>query len=666
MSSRFCSYFPIDRLALLVAFLISNFANAAVWLPITDEERAYTKSEIDPNAGAEVLYKSIESDDGTDVANMRKTYVRIKIYDERGVASVNQITISYSTRGSKLGALSARVVKPDDSVVEIEKGDFYDKMLQRDSQGSVKAKSFSFTDLSPGDIVEYQYRINLDENYYSPEVFVAFQERWPIRHANIRVRPSSGFGVGNYIKWMTSKCDSSGMDRKPDGFYELDVVNMPSHLDEPHQPPEKAGVAWLLFYLTGNSSSGDAYWKGEAQKLYRIMESQTKAGKEVKATLKTILEGVSDDEEKLRKIYSYCVTEIVNARHGANRKLTPDDRKKIRGDMSAEKVLAQGYGSPRNINTVFCALARAAGFDARMAAVGDRTSYTFRKVLMSKERTLRASVISVRDGDQWQYFDPGGKYLPYGRLNWQNEGVSALIADKKKLELQVVGFSKVADSMEKRAAKLQLDEKGYISGKVEIELIGHYAVEAKRVLDNMAQQGRREHLEEGIRRELWPEANVSSMKMMNVMDPLKPLKISFELEPMPFADVVGDRIFLQTNVFRKASTPEFPESERISDLFFDHTINELDQVEIKLPDNYELEQASAPRPFNVETVIEYEPTLGIKKKSNTLVYSRAFRLSGVNFPVRVYGAIKSQFDEKHRQDQHTITLKKVATEVSSL
>ena len=564
-----------------------------------------------------------------------------------------------------MGAIHARVVKADGSIVEIEKEDFYDQVMLRNSDGSIKTKSFSFTDIAPGDIVEYQYRINLLEGYYSSEVFVSFQERWPIRRANIRVRPSTGFGVGNYIKWMTSRCDGRGMKKKPDGFYELEVENVGAHREEPRQPPEKSGRAWLLFYLTNDSKLGDAYWKGQGVKLYKKMASRSKAGKEIKKTLARILSGVTDDEERLKAIYRFCVSEIINSRHGEDGELTAEQRKKINHYMSAEKILAQGYGSATNINTVFCALAQAAGFDARLTAVSSRRGYSFSKKLVSISKTMGGRVIAIREGENWRYFDPGGKYLAFGKLDWENEGAVALVSDKKKLVLNRIGPPEVEDSAVKKEAKLQMDEKGFISGQVEFEYSGHYGVEAKRTLDGKSEQERREYMKARIKRD-WPEAILTGMELRNVTDPFEPLQVSFTLEPMPFADVVGNRIFLQTNVFRKNSEPEFPESERLSDLFFKYTINELDKVEIKLPANYELEEASAPKPFNNGDIFVYEPYLGVKKKSNTLIYSRALKLSQVSFTLEAYGALKRLFDRQHREDQHTITLKKSSQTVSSL
>lgn len=666
-SMIFRPHHPLAQAFCSLVFLLffAGAVSGASWLPITDEERASTECPFDPDAGAEVLYKSMELDDEDPSNSYRHYYLRMKIYNEKGAESVGKYRMVYHTGSSKLGRHSARIVRADGSIEEVEKSEFYNENLKADRTSSIRAKSFSFPDLNPGDIVDFQYRIDLHEYYYSPELFLTFQERWPLRRARVRVRPATWVEGMGFIKWMTSKCNAKGMVRKSNGFYELDIGNFAANNDEPNQPPEKTNVAWLLFYMSPNGKTGDAYWKMESGKLHKKMESSTKAGKETKAVIQKILAGISEDEKKLRAIYRYCVSDITNSLHGRPGQLTPEERKEIKSDMSAEKVLAQGYGNSKNINTVFCALARAAGFDARVAAVNSRTGYRFSKVLASINTTLKRRCVAIPDGDSWRFFDPGGKYLLFGRLDWQAQGVAALISDKKKALIHPIPFSKAADTVETNKAKLSLDEDGSLSGQVEFELTGHVGVEMKRDLDGKSPQKRRDMIRDALA-EYWPGAAFDSIEISNVTNPFKPIRVTFELVSYPYAEIVGDRMFITVNAFRKSAEPEFPESQRTSDIFFDYARSENEEVEIRLPEGFELEQASAPRPFKIDGVIEYAPKLAIRKNSNTLIYSKAFSVEGTNFPVAHYKSVKSLYDEKHKQDQHTITLKRKSSEVSSL
>ncbi len=546
--------------ALISSALLASpfFCQAASWLPITDEERALTQSEIDPNAGAEVLYKSLLLDDEQPENSYREFYLRIKIYDERGAESLGKYRITYHTGSSRLGSHSARIVKADGSIREVGKAEFYEQNLQNERFGSVRARAFSFPELEAGDIVDIKYRINLLEYYYQPELFLTFQERWPLRRADVKVRPATWVDHFTYIKWMTSRCDSRGMKQNAKGFYELTVENFPAHIEEPHQPPEKNSVAWLLFYLAPNGKQGDDYWKSEGIKMYRLMNSRTKPGSQTKAALASALDGVSGDEEqRLQALYRYCVTEIPNATHSEPDMLTPKQRKEIDGNMTAEKILSQGYGNRKNINTVFCAMARAAGFDARLAALSSRDGYRFSKVLTSIDTTMKRRCIAVKLGEKWAYFDPGGKYPPFGELDWNEQGVAALIADKKNLILEAVTFGPPETSMQKGIATMELSEKGTLFGKVNFEFSGHYGVTFKRAIDGLTPKERVTFVKEAVE-EIWPRASISAVEIENAASPIAPLKFSCDVSIVDYAESIGDRLFVQVNMFEESADPEFP------------------------------------------------------------------------------------------------------------
>lgn len=647
------------------SLILSLPMEGAAWEPLTDEERSSTQSEIDPNAGAEVLYKSIFMDGESPENSFREYYLRIKIYDERGAESLGNYRIVYDSNGAKLGSHGARIVKPDGTVDEIEKSEFFNQNIKNNRSGSLRSWSFSFPELEPGDIVDIKYRIDLNDYYYTPQLFVDFQEQWPLRRADIKVRPATWVTGNNYIKWMTSKCDSKGMKKDAHGCYNLSVGNFGASIDEPHQPPQEQDVAWLLFYVGGDGKLGDTYWKNEGSKLYRKMVGTTKPGKKVDEVVGSILDGISGEEEKLQTIYRYCTTEIVNSLHGEPDRLSADDRKNIDSDMAAEKVLNQGFGSPVNVNTVFCALARAAGFDARMAAVNSRDGYQFSRPLASIDTIMRDRCVAIKLGESWSYFDPGGRYLPFGQLDWQNENVMVLIADKKRLELVPTPVSQADSSIQKSKAKLELSEMGTLWGKVAFEFSGHFDVAFKRALDGRSPQEQREFVKNVLSAQ-WPRAAVSAIEISNAANPLEPLTIACDINITSYAEAIGDRLFLKVNVFQESAEPEFPETSRNSDMFFEFAKREIEIAEIKLPENFELEEASAPRPFENKGVFIYSPKLGIKQKSNTLLYSNDFTFTATFLPVRYYGTVKKLFDDKHAGDQHTITLKKMSTEASNL
>jgi hypothetical protein len=105
-----------------LVFLILLFPKLSVyadnWLPITEAELALTECEIDPEFGAEYLFKKYQIS-GT-ISNVREslcekstTMYRIKIYDNRGVEQFLDKSVDRKWVKGANCDLKARTVKPD-------------------------------------------------------------------------------------------------------------------------------------------------------------------------------------------------------------------------------------------------------------------------------------------------------------------------------------------------------------------------------------------------------------------------------------------------------------------------------------------------------------------------------------------------------------------------
>jgi hypothetical protein len=87
-------------------------------------------------------------------------------------------------------------------------------------------------------------------------------------------------------------------------------------------------------------------------------------------------------------------------------------------------------------------------------------------------------------------------------------------------------------------------------------------------------------------------------------------------------------------------------------------------VEIDLPAGYALDSADAPAPFSGGAISEYKPSAAVTKDGKTLIYKRNFFFGAggnILFPVSTYPQLKAYFEQVHKEDGHTITLKQAAT-----
>src|SRR5262249_39658304 len=150
----------------------------------------------------------------------------------------------------------------------------------------------------------------------------------------------------------------------------------------------------------------------------------------------------------------------------------------MKANKKPSDTLKRGVGRAGEINLLFIALANAAGFDARIALVPDRSRILFDRAT-SMPGALRPLIVVVRSGDSWKFFDPGFHYVTPGMLPWQNEGVDALIPEDQSAKWIKTPMSAPNKSREKRSARLQLDDEGNLEGDVTVEYTGHLAVRNK-------------------------------------------------------------------------------------------------------------------------------------------------------------------------------------------
>src|SRR5436309_15006479 len=80
--------------------------------------------------------------------------------------------------------------------------------------------------------------------------------------------------------------------------------------------------------------------------------------------------------------------------------------------------------------------------------------------------------IAVRLNDQWRFFDPAGRYLPFGMLRWQEEGVPALLGDSSGSEFVTTPLSSAERSLLRRSSTGHLEADGTLEGYVRVVVVG--------------------------------------------------------------------------------------------------------------------------------------------------------------------------------------------------
>ena len=653
---------PLFMLCLVLVLPAAVFAGDE-WRPIDPADLALKAPIVEKDADAEAIFWEVRLSDDAEGGTPRTVlhhYIRIKIFSERGRESQSKIDIPFLSNW-RIQDVAGRTIKPDGSIVELKKEDVLERTIEKANGIKVKAKSFAMPGVESGSIIEYRWK-EVRNDRLANYVRLYFQRDVPVQLVKYYIKPLSLPGFEYGMRAQTFNGQASPFTKEKDGFYSVSMSNVPAFHEEPRMPPEDAVRPWMLIYYSPDTKlEGEKYWQDFGKRTYEEYKSRMKVGDEVKTTAATTIAGAVTPEEKLERLFEFCRSKIKNVNDDASG-LTSEDRAKLKENKTPADTLKRSMGTGTDIDMLFASLAIAAGFDARVVRMSDRSDTFFSKTFPD-DYFIQAYDIAVKVGDEWRFYDPASTYVPLGMLRWQEEAQDALLADPKQPMWLKTPLSSPEKSKVKRTAKLTLSDDGTLEGDAQVEYYGHQAVYHKEWDDDDSPAQREETLRNSIKKQM-STADVSAIKIENVTDPIKPFIYNYHIRVPGYAQRTGKRLFLQPEFFQHGIEPLFSGSERKYPIYFSYPWSEEDEVTIALPQGFSLDNADAPSPLGAGPVSDYKPTIAVTKDGHTMVYKRRFFFGGegtIIFPVTSYSLLKKYFDVMHQSDNHTITLKQAAT-----
>lgn len=631
--------------------LVSVSAGDNDWRPVTPAELAMTTPRVEPGADAEAIFWEVRVNDATQNV-VEEHYVRIKIFTENGREKYSKIDIPY-LRGAKIKNVRARVIRPDGSIIELDKKDVFEREILKSNDVKVKAVSFAVPNIEPGVILEYQYQ-ELTRNAGVGTMPVYFQRDIPIQEIKFYIKPYAQTNM----KWMAFNAEGSKFVKDRGGFFVASMTNVPALRDEPYMPPIDQVRSWLLVYADNSrSTSAEEYWARFAGRRSAWYKSFQPKG-DVKAILPEIIGDAATPEEKLSRIFRFCKTQLHNITYDPS--LSADERAEISDDIdNARDVLKEKRGNSAEINTLFGALATAAGFESRFVFTGNRSKLFF-KPSQAHSRFIHLSMIAVDTGSGWRFYSPGDYFTPEGMLTWHDEGENALLIGKDNYIWAKTPLSGPVKTIAKRNGQFKLLEDGTLEGTVKVEFTGHLSERFKLINYDESESKRAARLRTGLRSRM-SEAELSEISVENANDPEKPFNYSYKVRVPNYAQRTGKRLFLKPGFFEYGVNPVFSASERKYDIYFSYPWQELDNISIQLPAGFSLDSPDSPAevadPGKIGSV---KISMGMNKATGTLYYKREFSFGGdgkILFDAVYYGALKNLFDGFHAADSHVITIR---------
>ena len=655
MVRRMCNVARISCLVLLATLGLSRQVNA--WDQIDPELLSLAAPRLDPEADAEALLWEIWIEDrvgNNRLELVKRQFVRLKIFNQRGVEKYSTLDLVSGT-DSRISDVKGRTIKPDGTIVELEKASVFERTVVKGGGVKVRAKSFSMPNVEPGDIIEYGWK-EVEHDEVANYLRLYTQRSVPTWKVVYHVKPLRDVPDGYTMRAYGFNCNPPLFKRESDGFVMTTLEDVLAFKEEPRMPPADHIRGWILLHYANTPDNDiDAFWKGYSASSYKLFKKDLKIDKPIKDAAARITDSAATEEEKVSRIRSYCLKEIQNGYHD-RAGLSFEERAALPENKRPSQTLARRQGSGFDINMLFVALSRAAGLEASPVRLSGRDDRFFEPQLPTPYLLNRVRA-GVKLGDGWQFHDLSAPYIPEGMLRWAEQDVPGLIPDPKDLRWIRTPTSAPERSLVRRSAEFVLSKAGSIAGTVRVELSGHPANARKNWADSLADDELAKFLEEAVRDRL-SAAMVSQVKYTGVTRRGDSLSYEYQVTVPDYAQVTGKRMFLQPNYFAMNADPEFQTSERDHDIYFRYPWSEEVRISYEIPEGFSFGDLDTPdNPDLIETV-EYEADL-MSAEDKRLDYRRKLTV-GANgklvLPAKSYPAIKAAFDLVQQQDNHVVSL----------
>jgi hypothetical protein len=655
----------LSGLFLLASAVIAQ-AQVAIntaWLPITEEEKAGNAPVVEKDAGVEALFWQVHVSDelrGEDLERVLFHYVRLKVFTDKGIetAAAIEIPIPYETG---IQYVTGRTVKANGEILELKKDAIFERDSVRAGKIKRKVKSFAMPGVEKGAIVEYRWK----ETRFKPRLAYTrlhLQREYPVRRVTYYIKPLPSEYIGNYgLSLWPFNCKPSPRKLENNGFTSFSLENVPAYREEPMMPGDGNVRPWVLaFYHTDSKRDPEKYWADVGRKEYSGLKLALKVNDDIKKATDAAIEGAGTDEAKVVALIAYI---RKNLRGLFDRRVTEAERTAVIKQMPKDRVRTSAevfkskIGTADELNTLFAAMASQAGLDARPALVANRDDVAFSPSLL--ERYFLPNVdMAVQIGGEWRVFDVSARRLPPSMVGWREEGAPLLLCDPKKPVFVKSQTSAPEASMRRREAVLTLSADGVIEGDVAMAYTGHVAEQRRGELEDQEHEKQVEDVKKSVTA-VFPQAEFSNIKVENVDAFDKALIIRYHIRVPQYAQRTARRILVRPLFFQVGESPLFETADRRYAVAFPYAFYEKDKVVITPPPGYKLDNAENPGSFRFGAPGEYALKMATSG-NNALVIERELifgRGAQIWFPLTSYSQLKRVFDEVHKRDQVTLSLK---------
>lgn len=636
-------------------------------------EKTYSQ---DSSAAAAVLYRNVdvrfEYLESTGFRVITEIHERVKIYKKDGFAYA---TISERLR--KQGRDYEKVFGVKAITYNLEGGKIVESKLKNSGIFSTDVNKyynedkFTMPNVVEGSVLEYEYRIS-SPFYYSLDD-VELQYDIPIKRQEVSIKTPEYFVFKptikgylpvrpNYSKTQ-GKININSKTRSTNGYVQktsynngsiefmvqiadFTMDNVPALKEEPYvndMDNYRSAVNYELEYVQFPGSTIESYtttWEKVVKTIYESDDfgGQLNRSKYFRADLATLLEGKSDDLQKMSAIFSFV-----------------QDRMNWNGflgyfaDKGVENAYKERSGNIADINLILTAMLTNAGLKTKPVLISTRDNGV---PLFPTINGFNYVVASVNLNGNIVLLDATNKFaepniLPTRAMNWFGRVI------KEDGSTSTVSVFPERPSKELSMLSVNIKDNGTLEGKLRKTYMDHKAYIFRNSYNDVNRDDYLDKVENKFQ-----GMEIANYEVKNDKTIGKPIIEEFEYKWEDQIDVLGDKIYFSPMFQNALVENPFKLEERSYPIDYAFPWNEKYNAIIAIPEGYKV----ISRPEDVKIVLKDQLgsfSFRMAEVSNTLQVSVEFEMNKAVIPPNYYADIKELYRNVVEKETEKVVLSKI-------
>lgn len=527
-------------------------------------------------------------------------------------------------------------------------GNFVRKIKNDEIKDQSAVSSFSLYEDDRVQLVDvvhkdYPYTIVWEYEQELSGIQMISQLRWDVQQYFQGIQKASLhliFPEEMKVNYRTLNFSTTPIATKEKGKTELlwIVSNRKPIAKEPFSPPSFQVLPKVLMSLSNFEISGYqgsmASWEAYGQFLNKLYDGRDNLPEEVTEEIRVLLEGVTDTEKRIEILYRYLQEKVryVSVQLG------------IGGwqPFDAQYVAQNNYGDCKALSNYMKTLLAKAGIESYPVIIENGTlTYPIEPDFVFPG--FNHVILYVPEVDYW--LECTSSSSPVNYIGANNMDRDVLLVTPKGGKLKRTPVQHPEDNQEIIKAKMVIEASGNSSVEYQGSLLGARHEKFRALIHNSSEQEQKEWL---LKRYI-PLSNLEMKSYDIQVEKGRPnATLSYQGKVRKFAAKAGKRLFIPLNQVSVYGNIPSESAQRKQAVYHNKAISEQLEIELVLPEGYELESA----PFDTlafsSAFGSYEARL--KKEDNRLVFKRIVKFFPITKPAAFYEEMRSFYKEVARYE----------------